>query len=188
MSHGENPLPLHDERAVFEDRPRRQTKRTPARSHFGRGIRLWRRFFTLPLTSELVDLQMRYAEYGYTNAVSSVMCRVRPTHSCTLCTTSVQCSKTDLRGKQNGHPQGVILGGVFAYGEDFSPCRLQASLTRSAAQIRTLCTTSVQCSKTDLGGKQNGHPQGVSVLFGAEGGIRTLVWCYPQTDFESAPL
>ena len=25
-------------------------------------------------------------------------------------------------------------------------------------------------------------------LFGAEGGIRTLVWCYPQTDFESAPL
>ena len=24
--------------------------------------------------------------------------------------------------------------------------------------------------------------------FGAEGGIRTLVWCYPQTDFESAPL
>ena len=25
-----------------------------------------------------------YAAYGYTNAVSSVMCRVRPTHSCTL--------------------------------------------------------------------------------------------------------
>ena len=25
-------------------------------------------------------------------------------------------------------------------------------------------------------------------IFGAEGGIRTLVWCYPQTDFESAPL
>ena len=25
-------------------------------------------------------------------------------------------------------------------------------------------------------------------LHGAEGGIRTLVWCYPQTDFESAPL
>ena len=24
--------------------------------------------------------------------------------------------------------------------------------------------------------------------YGAEGGIRTLVWCYPQTDFESAPL
>ena len=27
--------------------------------------------------------------------------------------------------------------GVFASGEDFSPCRLQASLTRSAAQMRT---------------------------------------------------
>ena len=25
-----------------------------------------------------------YAAYGYTDAVSSVMCRVRPTHSCTL--------------------------------------------------------------------------------------------------------
>ena len=25
-------------------------------------------------------------------------------------------------------------------------------------------------------------------MFGAEGGIRTLVWCYPQTDFESVRL
>ena len=39
---------------------------------------------TLRLTSELVDLRVEYAAYGYTDAVSSVMCRVRPTHSCTL--------------------------------------------------------------------------------------------------------
>ena len=39
---------------------------------------------TLRLTSELVDLRVGYAAYGYTDAVSSVMCRVRPTHSCTL--------------------------------------------------------------------------------------------------------
>ena len=31
-------------------------------------------------------------------------------------------------------------------------------------------------------------PNGATAFFGAEGGIRTLVWCYPQTDFESAPL
>ena len=36
--------------------------------------------------------------------------------------------------------------------------------------------------------KIKGHSRGVSFYFGAEGGIRTLVWCYPQTDFESAPL
>ena len=32
---------------------------------------------------------------------------------------------------------GRLGRGVFTFGEDFSPCRLQASLTRSAAQMRT---------------------------------------------------
>ena len=31
-----------------------------------------------------------------------------------------------------------VTGGGFAFGEDFLPCRLQASLTRSTAQMRAL--------------------------------------------------
>ena len=39
----------------------------------------------LTLSRRFATSRLRgYAAYGYTDAVSSVMCRVRPTHSCTL--------------------------------------------------------------------------------------------------------
>ena len=85
----------------------------------------------------LVDLQMKYAEYGYTNAVSSVMCRVRPTHSCTLYTTSVQCSKTDLGGKQNGHPQGVLFGRGIRLGRRFFALPLTSELGLTVVRSRS---------------------------------------------------
>jgi hypothetical protein len=41
--------------------------------------------------------------------------------------------------------------GYFAYGEYFAPCRLQASLTRSAVQMRTrVCVHSSVAERSSL--------------------------------------
>ena len=53
--------------------------------------------YTLRPTRNLVDLRVEFAAYGYTDAVSSVMCRVRPTHSCTLAPCSAVFATDRLR-------------------------------------------------------------------------------------------
>ena len=83
---------------------------------------------------------------------------------------------------------GVLLGGVFTYGEDAHILRLTSELVDlriGHANPRTL-----RCSVRDRPSEKINKRSAKTdrSFIGAEGGIRTLVWCYPQTDFESAPL
>ena len=50
--------------------------------------------------------------------------------------TVVRSDYSTAKGKKKDHRVMVWIG-VFAFGEDFSPCRLRASSTRSTAQMRT---------------------------------------------------
>ena len=80
--------------------------------------------------------------------------------------------------------------GVFVFDKDFSPCRLQASLTRSTAQMRTPLLASPlgeRIRKPLTVAKNKGHPHGVSLFFGAGRGIRTPV-PFGQTVFKTASL
>ena len=80
------------------------------------------------------------------------------------------------------------MGGVFTYGEDTLILRLTSELVdlrMGYTNPRTL-RCSVRDRPTVKINKRSEKPD--RSFIGAEGGIRTLVWCYPQTDFESAPL
>ena len=66
------------------------------------------------LSTSNFGLCLRYAAYGYTDAVSSVMCRVRPTHSCSLVRFANKVSPLPLCQKRRGLHKEVLKGGVFA--------------------------------------------------------------------------
>ena len=80
------------------------------------------------------------------------------------------------------------MGGVFTTGEDTLSLRLKSKLFDLRVGYANPQHTKCAVFEDRPRGNKKGHPQGVSFFIGAEGGIRTLVWCYPQTDFESAPL
>ena len=64
--------------------------------------------------------------------------------------------------------------GVFTFGEDFSPCRLQASLTRSTAKMRTYVSPfGRDRSNYVISEKEKKHREGAFFLFGLPDRIRT---------------
>ena len=80
--------------------------------------------------------------------------------------------------------------GRFTFGEYFSPYRLQASLTRSAAQMRTPFCNSACCKGRYESSRSmpNKNPTALGgILFGAGRGIRTPV-PFGQTVFKTASL
>ena len=90
-----------------------------------------------------------------------------------------------LRKIKSGTHEEYRLGRGIRLGRRFFALPLTSKLDALCGSNATPLHTSVQCSKNDLYGKKIRTPQWSPYLFGAEGGIRTLVWCYPQTDFES---
>ena len=65
----------------------------------------------------------------------------------------------------------------FATGE---PAHRWLSLKCEPSHLTVQSSILTDCTKN-----KRTPTRSVLLLFGAEGGIRTLVWCYPQTDFES---
>ena len=98
-------------------------------------------------------------------------------------------SATGERGLQNG--RGMASVRLNSYNSqalvlsERIPTQYARYRRRRYANPRTL-RCSVRDRPTVKINKRSEKPD--RSFIGAEGGIRTLVWCYPQTDFESVRL
>ena len=109
-----------------------------------------------------------YAAYGYTDAVSSVMCRVRPTHSCTLRRSSLGENHLPVPKQKDTHKECPLE-------RDYAVRRLRAvglpSFAGANDRVRHFSVPRASGANPrfgarkprKLGSKTKGHPQGVSV-------------------------